>query len=216
MDTSSEVNKDDLTAQVFDDQNHNKPDPIEVFAQWLEQAKAKEINDANAMTLATVDENGLPDARIMLLNGLDPQGFIFYTNTRSTKGAELIASGKAALLFHWKSSRRQVRVRGNAVEVSKEQADAYFATRPRGSQVGAHASFQSQPMEQREDLHKRVEELTAKFEGGDVPRPGHWTGFRVEPIQIEFWQNGEFRLHDRVVYKRDSVDRAWVVQRLNP
>ncbi len=210
------VNKEDLTAVVFDDQNDNKPNPMDVFSQWLAEAKLEEINDANAMTLATVDANGMPDCRIMLLNGQDEKGFIFYTNTRSAKGAELAANAKAALLFHWKSSRRQVRVRGGVVPVSDAQSDEYFATRPRGSQIGAHASLQSQPMTERDVLHDKVEELTKKFEGKNVPRPSHWYGFRVEPIQIEFWQNGEFRLHDRVVYRRESLGKPWDVQRLNP
>lgn len=210
------MNKEDLTVIVFDDQNDNKPNPMDVFSQWLAEARLEEVNDANAMTLATVDANGMPDCRIMLLNGQDEKGFIFYTNTRSAKGAELEANAKAALLFHWKSSRRQVRVRGDAVPVSDALSDQYFATRPRGSQIGAHASLQSQPITERDILHDKVEELTKKFEGMDVPRPEHWYGFRVEPIQIEFWQNGEFRLHDRVVYRRENLGKPWAVQRLNP
>jgi pyridoxamine 5'-phosphate oxidase len=205
-----------LTAHVFDDQRQEKPDPFEVFSLWLEEAKKSELNDANAMSLATVDPNGMPDCRIMLLNGLDPQGFVFYTNTRSVKGRELEGNPMVCLLFHWKSSRRQVRIRGKAVRVSDARADAYFATRPRGSRVGAHASFQSRPMMERDELNVRVEQLTAKFEGQEVPRPDHWTGFSVEPVQIEFWQNGEFRLHDRVVYTRGDSSKNWATQRLNP
>ena len=210
------MTKQDLITQVFDDNQQQKPNPLDVFAEWLLVARLEEINDANAMSLATVDESGMPDCRIMLLNGMDEKGFIFYTNSRSAKGTELAANAKAALLFHWKSSRRQVRVRGNVVEVPAETSDTYFATRPRGSQIGAHASEQSQPITQREILHDRVAELTAQFEGKPVPRPDHWHGYRVEPVQIEFWQNGEFRLHDRVVYKRQTTDQPWTTQRLNP
>ncbi|HHB83881.1 MAG TPA: pyridoxamine 5'-phosphate oxidase [Devosia sp.] len=206
----------DLTQQVFDDQQIQKPNPMDVFSQWLLEARLEEINDANAMSLATVDADGMPDCRIMLLNGQDEKGFFFYTNTRSAKGAELLANPRAALLFHWKSLRRQVRIRGEVVDLSPEQSDAYFATRPRGSQIGAHASFQSQPIMDSDELQARVKELEKEFEGRDVPRPAHWRGFRVEPVQIEFWQNGEFRLHDRVVFRRTSTEQPWVAQRLNP
>lgn len=210
------MSNEDLITQVFDDNQLEKPNPLDVFAEWLLLARLEEVNDANAMSLATIDESGMPDCRIMLLNGMDDKGFLFYTNTRSAKGVELAVNAKAALLFHWKSSRRQVRVRGNVVKVSDEISDIYFATRPRGSQIGAHASEQSQPITQRDVLHARVAELTAEFGGKPVPRPDHWHGFRVEPIQIEFWQNGEFRLHDRVEYRRGSSDQPWVAQRLNP
>ncbi len=206
----------DLTAQLFDDRLVRKPDPFAVFSLWLEEARQTEVNDANAMSLATVDSQGMPDCRIMLLNGLDDRGFIFYTNTRSAKGRELEHDNRVCLLFHWKSLRRQVRIRGSALKVSDARADAYFATRPRGSRIGAHASRQSEPLEERQDIDRRVQELTRKFEGQEVPRPAHWTGFRVEPLQIEFWQNGEFRLHDRVTYRRNDTGSPWVAQRLNP
>ena len=207
---------DDLTARLFDDLPLQKPDPMELFAQWLEQAHESEVNDANAMVLATVDADGMPDCRTMLLNGLGPDGFVFYTNTKSAKGIQLAHTPKAAILFHWKSSRRQVRVRGEAVQVSNEQADAYFQSRPRGSRIGAHASLQSQPLASRDELAARVAKLTRQFEGKEVPRPAHWTGFRIAPLYIEFWQDGEFRLHDRFVYRRKSTAQEWKTERLNP
>lgn len=210
------MSEQDLTQQVFDDQQTQKPNPMEVFSQWLLEARLEEINDANAMTLATVDADGMPDCRIMLLNGQDDLGFFFYTNIRSAKGTELQANPKAALLFHWKSLRRQVRIRGIVGELTPAQSDAYFATRPRGSQIGAYASFQSHPITERKELQAKVAELEIQFEGRDVPRPEHWRGYRVVPVQIEFWKNGEFRLHDRVVYRRATTEQPWVAQRLNP
>ncbi|MCF6302047.1 MAG: pyridoxamine 5'-phosphate oxidase [Devosiaceae bacterium] len=189
---------------------------MDVFSQWLLEARLEEVNDANAMSLATVDADGMPDCRIMLLNGQDEKGFFFYTNTRSAKGAELEANPKAALLFYWKSLQRQVRIRGAVVDLSPEQSDAYFATRPRGSQIGAHASFQSHPIVDQNEFQARIEQLEKDFEGRDVPRPGHWRGFRVEPIQIEFWKKGEFRIHDRIVFRRETTEQPWVAQRLHP
>lgn len=206
----------DLTDQLFDDKINDRLDPFEVFSQWLLEAHQNEVNDANAMTLSTLDEAGMPDSRIMLLNGQDERGFIFYTNSNSIKGMQLDANPKAALLFHWKTSRRAVRIRGGVVKVSAEIANAYFATRPRGSQLGAHASFQSQPLHVRDDLIDRIEQITAKYEGQDVPRPDHWNGYRVEPLRIEFWQDGEFRLHNRVAFNRDDLDTPWSAQVLNP
>ena len=206
----------DLTRLLFDDEIRQKPDPFRVFEQWLCEAEETEINDANAMVLASVDKDGMPDCRAMLLNGLDEQGFIFYTNTRSAKGRELQDNPRACLLFHWKSVRRQVRIRGDVSRVLDAVADEYFATRPRGSQIGAHASRQSSPLQSRDELIANVDEFTAMFEGKQVPRPRHWTGFLLAPLQIEFWQNGEFRLHDRVVYRRNGPGLAWHAQRLNP
>ena len=189
---------------------------MDLFVDWLERAKTSEINDANAMALATVDAEGMPDCRIMLLNGFGPGGFVFYTNLTSAKGQELAQNPKVCLLFHWKSLRRQVRVRGEAVPVSGEEADAYFATRPRGSQIGAYASHQSAPLTERARLNAEVAQFTRQFEGRDVPRPDHWSGFRVVPSTIEFWQDGQYRLHDRVAFSRSEKNQPWTAQRLNP
>ncbi|RAI00566.1 pyridoxamine 5'-phosphate oxidase [Acuticoccus sediminis] len=189
------------------------PDPFELFTQWLEEAWKSEPNDANAMTLATVDAGGLPDARIVLLKGHDADGFVFYTNRESAKGLELRENPKAALLFHWKTLGRQVRVRGAVSLVSDAESDAYYATRPLLSRIGAWASDQSRPAENRKLLEKRVAEREAEF-GEEPPRPPHWGGYRITPEAIEFWQAGEFRLHDRFVYRRDGA--GYTVQRLFP
>jgi len=189
-------------------------DPILLFSAWLEAAKASEINDPTAMALATVDPSGLPDVRMVLLKGHDARGFVFYTNFESAKGRELRATPKAALLFHWKSLRRQVRVRGPVTEVSSEDADAYFTSRPRDSRIGAWASDQSRPLENRAALEQRVADFALKFGVGDVPRPPHWSGFRVTPTEIEFWKDGAFRLHDRVLYRR--AEDNWETTRLYP
>ena len=189
-------------------------DPFDLFAHWLKEAEAKEINDPNGVALATVDEDGLPDVRMVLLKGFDADGFVFYTNTNSAKGRQLLGAGKAALLFHWKSLRRQVRIRGPVAPVSDAESDAYFASRPRQSQIGAWASDQSQEVEGRFALEKKVAEYALKFGVGPVPRPPHWRGFRVSPVQIEFWRDGAFRLHDRMQYRRDGA--GWTKRRLNP
>jgi len=191
-------------------------EPFTLFGQWLKDAEASEPNDANAMTLATVDADGLPDARMVLLKGFDALGFVFYTNTGSAKGQELLATMKAALVFHWKSLRRQVRVRGPVELVSDREADEYFASRPRGSRIGAWASQQSQPLESRFALEKAVARFTAKYGIGEIPRPAHWTGFRVRPVQIEFWHDRPFRLHDRLVFRRGAPEGAWSKARLFP
>lgn len=195
-------------------------EPFALFSAWFEEAKAHEPNDPNAFALATVDAAGLPNVRIVLLKGLDPadfaaRGFVFYTNFESAKGEELLASQKAALNFHWKSLRRQVRVRGAVSTVSAAEADAYFATRPRGSRLGAWASQQSRPLESRATLEQAVEAITAKYPD-DIPRPPYWSGFRVTPLEVEFWHDRPFRLHERVAFRRDTVSAAWNKQRLYP
>jgi len=208
--------KNDLTRQLFDDAQLQKPDPMDLFVNWLNEAKASEINDANAMALSTVDGDGMPDCRIMLLNGFSPSGFVFYTNLRSAKARQLAQNPKACLLFHWKSLRRQVRVRGEAIPVAAAEADAYFATRPRCSQIGAYAPHQSAPLTERAKLNSEVAQFTKRFEGKDVPRPDHWSGFRLVPVQIEFWHDGQYRLHDRIAFSRSGKDQPWTARRLNP
>ena len=193
-----------------------RDDPFALFAEWLKDAEAKEPNDPNAMTLATVDEEGLPNARMVLLKDFDDKGFVFYTNFESQKGQELLATGKAALVFHWKSLRRQVRVRGLVEKVSETEADAYFKSRPRDSRIGAWASAQSRPLEGRFALETSVAMYTAKFAIGDVPRPPHWSGFRVKPLANEFWHDRPFRLHDRVVFNRATPNDNWNKAKLYP
>ncbi|MEP9385767.1 pyridoxamine 5'-phosphate oxidase [Mesorhizobium sp. KR9-304] len=190
-------------------------EPFRLFAAWLDDATTSEINDPNGLALATVDEDGMPDVRMVLLKGFDEQGFVFYTNFESAKGREILSSMKAAMCFHWKSLRRQVRVRGPVEIVSDAEADAYYATRPRGSRIGAWASKQSRPLESRFALEKAVAEYTAKYAIGEIPRPKHWSGFRLVPQQIEFWHDRPFRLHDRVVFKRTSYG-GWGKTRLYP
>ena len=191
-------------------------DPFALFGQWFAEAKKKEPNDANAMALATVDAAGLPDVRMVLLKDFDAAGFVFYTNTESAKGAELAANPKAALNFHWKSLRRQVRVRGLVEPVSAAEADAYFATRARDAQIGAWASDQSRPLEGPLALQKKVAEQAARFGFGAVPRPPHWSGYRIVPVVIEFWRDKAFRLHERLAFSRAAPGGAWTVQKLYP
>lgn len=191
-------------------------DPIATFLSWLDDATKSELNDPTAMTVATCDSAGRPSARMVLLKEADARGFVFYTNTESRKGEELDANPNAALVFHWKSLRRQVRVTGAVERVSDEEADAYFASRARGSQIGAWASDQSRPLEGRFDLEKRVARYAAKFGAGTVPRPPHWTGYRIVPLEIEFWQDKPFRLHERVVFHRDASGNPWEKGRLYP
>ena len=191
-------------------------DPIARFAEWFAEAEAKEPNDPNAMALATVDETGMPNVRMVLLKSFDETGFVFYTNYESAKGREILASGKAALVLHWKSLRRQVRARGTVTAVSDAEADAYFASRHRSSRIGAWASQQSRPLEGRFRFEADIARYTAKFGVGDVPRPPHWSGFRITPLEIEFWQDRKFRLHDRVRLTRATPDDPWSAVRLYP
>ena len=190
-------------------------EPFRLFAEWLDDATKSEPNDPNGLALATVDESGMPDVRMVLLKGFDEEGFVFYTNFESAKGSEILSTMKAAMCFHWKSLRRQIRVRGPVEVVSDEEADAYYATRPRGSRIGAWASKQSRPLESRFALEKAVAEYTAKYAIGEIPRPKHWSGFRLVPQQIEFWHDRPFRLHDRVVFSRTG-DGGWGKTRLYP
>jgi pyridoxamine 5'-phosphate oxidase len=189
--------------------------PFPLFDTWLGEAEKAEPNDANAMALATVDGDGLPNVRMVLLKGHGPDGFVFYTNFESAKGREVIGHAKAAVVFHWKSLRRQVRVRGPVTEVTGAEADAYFASRSHGSKVGAWASQQSRPLDSRATLEKRAAEFAAKYPN-DVPRPPYWSGWRITPVEIEFWQDGASRLHDRIVFRRASPSAAWTKTRLNP
>ena len=205
------------TAETADDTKlFANEDPIALFHEWMEMARAKEPEDANAMALATADGDGLPDVRMVLLKGADERGFVFYTNLESAKGLELKENPQAALCFHWKSLRRQIRVRGTVTPVSEEEADAYFASRAKDSQIGAWASKQSRPLEGRFELEKQVAVFAAKFGLGKVPRPPHWSGFRVTPSRIEFWRDRPFRLHDRLVFKRESASAPWHTERLYP
>jgi pyridoxamine 5'-phosphate oxidase len=194
----------------------SRDDPFGLFAEWLAEAEASEPNDASAMSLATVDSDGLPDVRMVLLKGCDERGFVFYTNFESAKGRELLGQPKAALCFHWKSLRRQVRVRGDVETVSDEEADAYFASRPRDSRIGAWASKQSRPLESRFALEKAVAKFAARYGIGVVPRPPVWSGFRIKPLSIEFWHDRPFRLHERVQFSRDRAGAPWGKTRLYP
>lgn len=203
-----------LTERLFDDSDRTDLDPFAVFEEWFALAKEAEPNDPNAMALATVDDEGLPDVRVVLLNARDERGFCFFTNFESDKGRQLQAHPKAAVVLHWKSLRRQVRMRGPVEVVSPEEADAYFAGRPLGSQVASTASQQSRPLESRQALLARVAELSAAVGTGPAVRPPHWSGFRLVPQSIEFWKDGEFRLHDRVRFTRHGA--AWTSQRLYP
>jgi pyridoxamine 5'-phosphate oxidase len=200
----------ELTTSDFTQEN----EPYSLFGTWLKEAEASEPNDPNALALATVDADGMPNVRMVLLKGFDKDGFVFYTNYESRKGEELLGQKKAAMVFHWKSLRRQVRVRGDIETVSDAEADAYFETRARGSRIGAWASKQSRPLESRFALEKAVAEYTIKFGIGHIPRPAHWSGFRLKPVSIEFWADRPFRLHDRVEFTR--AGDGWEKVRMYP
>lgn len=190
-------------------------DPFATFGAWFEAARKSAPDNADAMALATADGRGKPSVRMVLLKGIDAQGFVFYTNCDSQKGLQIRENDNAALCFYWKEEGRQVRVEGRLIQVEDAEADVYFATRPRESQIGAWASLQSQPLENRKVLETRFAAMEKKYEGGAVPRPPHWSGFRLIPALIEFWQQGDHRLHDRFVFIRDR-DKSWKMRRLYP
>jgi pyridoxamine 5'-phosphate oxidase len=206
------MSENELTSGDFTEQN----EPFALFAEWLKDAEASETNDPNAVALATVDEDGLPNVRMVLLKGFDHQGFVFYTNFESQKGQELLSHKKAAMCFHWKSLRRQIRLRGLVEVVSDIEADEYFRQRPRGSRIGAWASKQSRPLEGRFALEKAVAEYTARYPLGEIPRPEYWSGFRIRPLSIEFWHDRKFRLHDRMEFRRGVPEGAWEKVRMYP
>jgi pyridoxamine 5'-phosphate oxidase len=204
------------TAEANAEEIFDRDEPFALFSEWLEDAAKKELSDPNAMALATVDSDGLPDVRMVLLKGSDPEGFVFYTNRESAKGEQLAAMQKAALCFHWKSLRRQVRVRGVIEPVSDEEADAYFASRPRDSRIGAWASQQSRPLESKFALERAVAREAARFGLGTVERPPYWSGYRLQALSLEFWRDRPFRLHDRLVFRRTNLHSPWAVSRLYP
>ena len=196
--------------------------PFILFEEWFHEATSKELNDPNAMTLATVDQSGLPNARIVLLKGYTNEGFVFYTNTLSVKGTELKQHPRAALVFHWKSLLKQIRIRGDVVPVSEQEADEYYASRPYLSKIGAHASEQSRMLDQRETFEQRIEMFKQKYpENARVPRPVYWSGFRLVPVEIEFWADRPFRLHDRTRFTRsnqanEQAQQGWSHIKLYP
>ena len=190
-------------------------DPFEIARQWLTEAEASEINDPNAVALATADAGGLPNVRMVLLKEIAENGFVFYTNYGSAKGQELDANPQAAMVLHWKSLRRQIRLRGQVTREEGPKADAYYASRSLKSRLGAWASEQSRPLDSRATLMAEVAKVTAR-KGPNPPRPPFWGGFRIAPVEIEFWADGAFRLHDRFVWRRETDDESWNIQRLNP
>jgi pyridoxamine 5'-phosphate oxidase len=204
------MDKAELTTSDFTEAG----EPLKLFSTWLEDATKSEPNDPNGVALATVDADGMPNVRMVLLKGFDEAGFVFYTNFESAKGKEILDTMKAAMCFHWKTLRRQVRLRGPVEIVSDAEADTYFATRPRGSRIGAWASKQSRSLESRFALEKAVAQYTARYAVGNIPRPPFWSGFRIVPQTIEFWHNRQFRLHDRVVFTRK--EGGWEKERLYP
>lgn len=206
-----------LTDRLYDDSDTQPIDPVSLFEDWFGAAQLSEPNDPHAMALATVDASGMPDVRMVLLNARDARGYCFFTNLESDKALQLFAEPRAAFVLHWKSLRRQIRVRGPVEQVPDSEADAYFATRGRVSQIGAHASRQSRPLANRYALLERVETLKASFgEDEPVQRPANWSGFRIVPEVMEFWKDGANRLHDRVRFTRKLPNGAWSRQRLYP
>jgi len=205
-----------LTERLFDDGDRADLDPFAVFEEWFALAREAEPNDPHAMALASADADGLPDVRMVLLNRRDARGFCFFTNLESDKGRQLLANPQAAVLMHWKSLRRQVRMRGPVERVSAAEADEYFASRPRGSQVASSVSRQSRPLASRQALIEQVDALGRRIGDGPVPRPAHWSGFRLVPLAVEFWKDGEYRLHDRVRFTRPGPGAPWTSQRLYP
>lgn len=204
-----------LTERLFDDSDRSDLDPFALFEEWFALAQESEPNDPHAMALATADENGLPDVRMVLLNRRDERGFCFFTNFESAKGQQLLANPQAAMVMHWKSLRRQIRMRGPVEQVSPDEADVYFASRARGSRIASATSKQSRPLASRQQMMDEVSTLTAMIGDGDVPRPAHWSGFRIVPNTIEFWKDAEFRLHDRVRFTRQA-NGGWTSTRLYP
>lgn len=202
----------ELTVRDFTDAS----EPFALFKAWFAEACEKEINDPSAMALSTVDPDGLPNIRMVLMKDWDELGFVFYTNRQSAKGQELDASFKAAANFHWKSLRRQVRVRGPVEQVTDAESDAYFASRPRDARIGAWASQQSRPVESRFAFEKAIAGYALKYPIGKVPRPPHWIGYRIKPVELEFWHDRPYRLHDRIVFRRDAPEAAWGKERLFP
>ena len=191
-------------------------DPLELYADWYQEAKQNELNDPNAMSLATVDINGIPSVRIVLLKGFDVNGFVFYTNLQSRKANEFKNNPNVAVCFHWKSLQRQVRIEGQVSKVSDKEADEYFKSRARLSRLGAWASKQSEILESRDHLLARLKTFEEKYDGETIPRPSHWSGNRIAAKKIEFWEDGEFRLHDRFIFERQSIDGPWTKARLYP
>lgn len=201
-----------LTSSDFTQEN----EPIGLFKTWFEEASQSEPNDPSAMAVATVDASGLPDVRMVLMKEYNAEGFVFYTNSQSAKGNQLAANMQAAANFHWKTLRRQVRLRGPVEIVPEAMSDAYFASRARDARIGAWASQQSQPLESRFAFEKAIASQALRFNIGEVPRPPHWFGYRIQPLQIEFWHDRPYRLHDRIVFQRPGLDQAWSKERLYP